>query len=427
MGFSKYDNATKSMNKAIDKGFKAAKSIHKDIKKAKQQIAKAQAQQAKQQAKQQASQFSGEFTIRLDPQGHFSFFDSATGYRITDESIIRRIKATPQFVAAKKDLEQQRQRMIDDTLAEFEEETSEIIDISKKTPVVRSEEDYAYCLLHLEKKKYSRELYSEQPVSDEEILNTLKKEAQEKVSTLAFWKAEKLREEYVASRFDELKEQKQKEYFSRISEFEAKQDEIEKQENERFEEEYNAERHAYETILSRDSSIIMGQIQGWISDFTPGYPIGIFPQYDEDSRMVVINVDLPEIDELPKKEVVRLSSGNIKEKAKTQARLKQEFALLAFGLAVYISANVFSLCANVERILISGYTQKRDKDGNKNDEYIYSIIFNREGFLQKDFSYIDPVNFCMLFPNRSNLTSAMSFKRITPFSLSEATEIISKE
>ena len=413
----------KSFDKFLKDGAKTAKAIHKDIKKAEQQIAKAEAQQAK----QQASQFSGEFTIRLDPQGHFSFFDSATGYRITDESIIRRIKATPQFVAAKKDLERQRQRMIDDTLAEFEEETSEIIDISKKSPIVRSGEDYAYCLLHLEKKKYSRELFSEQPVSDEEILNTLKKEAQEKVATLAFWKAEKLREEYVASRFDELKEQTQKEYLSRISEFEAKQDEIERQENKRFEEEYNAEKLAYETILSRDRSIIMGQIQKWINDFSPSYPIGIFPQYDEDSRMAMINVDLPEIDELPQIEVVRLSSGNIKEKAKTQARLKQEFALLALGLAVYISANIFSLCANVERILISGYTQKRDKDGNKNDEYIYSIVFNREGFLHKDFSYVDPVNFCMLFPNRSNLTSAMSFKRITPFSLSEATEIISKE
>ena len=423
MSFSKYDNATKSMNKAIDNGFKAAKSIHKGIKKAKQQIAKAEAQQVK----QQANQFSGEFTIRLDPQGHFSFFDSATGYRITDESIIRRIKATPQFVAAKKDLEQQRQRMIDDTLAEFEEETSEIIDISKKSPIVRSEEDYAYCLLHLQKKKYSRELFSEQPVSDEEILNTLKKEAREKVTTLAFWKTEKLREEYVASKFEKLKEQTQKEHLSRISKFEAKQDEIENQENKRFEEEFNAEKHAYETILSRDTSIIMGQIQGWICDFTPVYPIGLFPQYDEDSRMALINVDLPEIDELPQKEVVRLSSGNIKEKAKTQARLKQEFALLAFGLAVYVSANVFSLCANVERILISGYTQKRDKDGNKNDEYIYSIVFNREGFLHKDFSYVDPVNFCLLFPNRSNLTSTMSFKKITPFSLKEAIELISKE
>ena len=171
----------------------------------------------------------------------------------------------------------------------------------------------------------------------------------------------------------------------------------------------------------------MGQIQKWINDFSPSYPIGIFPQYDEDSRMAMINVDLPEIDELPQIEVVRLSSGNIKEKAKTQARLKQEFALLALGLAVYISANIFSLCANVERILISGYMQKRDKDGNKCDEYIYSIVFSRKGFINKDFSYVDPISFSMLFPNRSNLSSAMTFKRISPFSMCEAIEAISEE
>ena len=92
-----------------------------------------------------------------------------------------------------------------------------------------------------------------------------------------------------------------------------------------------------------------------------------------------------------------------------------------------LRAGIFSLCANVENILISGYAQKRDKDGEKHDEFLYSIVFTREGFIDKDFSSIEPINFCMQFPNRCKLSSAFIFKAIKPYTKEESISKIQKK
>lgn len=406
----------KEFNKLLKSGAKLAASVPKDVAKARREIAKIEQQKARSQSRQHTLE---NITIRLDPAGHFCFEDSS-GYRITDEATIRRIKASPQFLAIKKDLEQKRQVMLDEAFAQSAKETSDIIDICKQSPAVYPAEYYTYALETLSLKKYTRALFSEQPISDEEILDNLKKEAQEKISTIAFWKANRLKEEYVKSRFDEVKSAYMKEYYDKIKAFEAEQDTIEAIENNKYETEFAEKKHELEAVLSTDASVISGHIQEWINTFSPSYSLDIYSQYDETNHAAIICVDLPELSELPGKEVIRLSNGNLKEKQKTQIRLKQEFATLAFGLAIYISSNVFALCANVERILISGYTQRRDKEGEKNDEYIYSIVFNRESFIERDFSFVDPISFCMQYPNRSNLSSTMSFKKISPYTIDEA-------
>ena len=69
----------------------------------------------------------------------------------------------------------------------------------------------------------------------------------------------------------------------------------------------------------------------------------------------------------------------------------------------------------IQRILISGYTQRRDKEGNLNDDYIYSIKFPRGMFEGKELNELTPDRVCLIAENRCNQTSTGLFKTIVPY------------
>ena len=63
---------------------------------------------------------------------------------------------------------------------------------------------------------------------------------------------------------------------------------------------------------------------------------------------------------------------------------------------------------------MSGYTQRRNKAGEVNDEYVYSIKFLREIFENSILDNVKPMDFCMIFENRCNITSTMLMKKYSP-------------
>ena len=115
--------------------------------------------------------------------------------------------------------------------------------------------------------------------------------------------------------------------------------------------------------------------------------------------------------------MVRLASGNLKEKKKAQATLKQEYVTLVFGLGIFISANIYNASPAIQRIVMSGYTQRRNKAGEVNDEYVYSIKFTRDIFENSILANVNPIDFCMRFENRSSITNTMLLKKIQPYEI----------
>ena len=92
---------------------------------------------------------------------------------------------------------------------------------------------------------------------------------------------------------------------------------------------------------------------------------------------------------------------------------------LVLGLAIFISANIFNASPAIHSIVMSGYTQRRNKAGEVNDEYVYSIKFLREIFENSVLANVNPMDFCMRFENRSNITSTMLMKKIQPYEMGE--------
>lgn len=143
-------------------------------------------------------------------------------------------------------------------------------------------------------------------------------------------------------------------------------------------------------------------------------------QTEDNGRQVWLDVDLPEIEDLPRKLASVSSAGkklNIKDKSQKQLQL--EYATHIFGIAFRLAGTVFATLPSTELSIISGYSQRLDRSTGKiSDEYLFSTKVDREGYCKIDFNSLDkvnPVDAMRTFENRCKLTSTGIFKVIEPF------------
>jgi hypothetical protein len=153
-------------------------------------------------------------------------------------------------------------------------------------------------------------------------------------------------------------------------------------------------------------------VEDWLSDLT--IPADVSAQIDCKDGHLYLDLDLPEIEDLPQTTTKQLKSGQVKVMNKTQKQLKQEYASCALGMAFFMAANIFDLSANIMEITVSGYTQRRDRNGDMTDEYIYSVRFPREQF--RETVVKDPIEAINGFESRLKLGSTFTFRKIKPYS-----------
>ena len=55
--------------------------------------------------------------------------------------------------------------------------------------------------------------------------------------------------------------------------------------------------------------------------------------------------------------------------------------------------------AEIDDIIVSGYTQRRDSEGDMEDVYVYSVQFTRREFEGVGHTKMPPYDFCMGFEN----------------------------
>lgn len=155
-------------------------------------------------------------------------------------------------------------------------------------------------------------------------------------------------------------------------------------------------------------------IEQWISNIVLPVQIGIDFEYDENQKILFLDIDLPEIEDLPDS-YYEWNQNQLKSKKKTKTVLQEEYACVIFGLILYIASNAFDLSPYIEKILMAGYTQRRDSKGNLNGDYIFSMKWNRNQFEGKDISQVNAIDFCMNTENRCLLSKTYQFKTIEPY------------
>jgi hypothetical protein len=137
-------------------------------------------------------------------------------------------------------------------------------------------------------------------------------------------------------------------------------------------------------------------------------------------RVVMIDVDLPEIEELPRKTAAVPARGyklSIKELPAT--RHQQLYMRHVHGIGFRIIDEVFSVLPKVEEVVLSGYSQRPDKATSEvQDQYLYSVRVSRRDWAGVNFANlkdVDPSGALGLFEIRRDITKAGLFKAIIPF------------
>lgn len=353
--------------------------------------------------------------LKMDQDGKVVILDGR-GNPIYDQSVIRKIKTTDSYKKMVQNLEGQRQEKLAEAYEEAKAENDQFIEIYKLSPQVDKKEQYIEILNSLRPPVYQRKQYEVPYPTEGVIRDQLAKEAKETVRGSLFTVG-KLRKEYIESNLQSRLNSAISGWMQQKEAFDSEESNVEKAETERYDAEFNSSKQYMQNLIDGEDQEVSEAVESWISSCELPVEINVDYEWRQNNHVMYLDVDLPEIEDLPEDEVVRLASGNLKEKKKTQATLKQEYAKLVFGLAIFISANVFNVSPAIHGIVISGYTQRRNSAGEVNDEYVYSIRFTRDIFENSVLCNVNPQDFCMRFENRSNVTSSMLMKKIEPYGI----------
>ena len=160
-------------------------------------------------------------------------------------------------------------------------------------------------------------------------------------------------------------------------------------------------------------------IEAWLAEAEMPIPVEVQMDVCAEKKAILVDLDLPEIEDMPQKKLTELASGEVKIKDKSQKEKREDYQTCVFGLGEFVAANILNLVPAAEKVLLSAYTQRRDtQTGDLNDTFIYSIVFDRAAF-RADYQKIAPAEFCGGLKGRFITLSTGVMKAIVPYEASD--------
>ncbi|HNQ67961.1 MAG TPA: DUF4236 domain-containing protein [Bacteroidales bacterium] len=331
------------------------------------------------------------------------------GNEVYDEALIRKIKRDESYKIRVEELMNEKRDSVEKELAEF-------VDVFKNTPKMLSSEEIKNELNNLQIITYQVKEFQEKKPTKYDVTKILELESKKKIKTILFWKIAKLREDYINSNVDARMEEAHLKWSQRKSDFDNQEQQLENRFNQYHKDLYDSRKNELEGYLAGDTQFINFQIEKILNSLIVPVDFSIDFEYRSDNGTLFIDLNLPEIEDLPITKVNTLSSGKISIKDKTKKEIQVDYLKCVTGLAFYFGGVFFNISEKIKFISISGYTQRISKStGNLEDEYIYSVIFDRERFMMINFVNIDPYEALKRFENRISVTSNFDLKKIEAF------------
>jgi hypothetical protein len=143
-------------------------------------------------------------------------------------------------------------------------------------------------------------------------------------------------------------------------------------------------------------------------------------EVDESATRVIVDIDLPEIEDMPDKSATVAARGlklNIKERSATQRR--REYMVHVHGVVFRVVGEVFAALPAVRAVAVSGYSQRTDKTtGNDSNEYLLSVRVSRAKWATLNFAGLSELDLplCLAaFELRRKMTVTGIFTLVEPF------------
>ena len=315
------------------------------------------------------------------------------GLEVSDSSIIAKIKRTDKYKAELERALFEKQEEINSAflsmirICKLSEKPVDFVEIRKAYDRLCAKLDWDT-------------LFTRPKPKEEEIRKALLAEAESKISSIFFWTNNAKRQAYVEERLsaqhaDAVKrweEEREKYIFA----------EVEKRES---------EKKRLEKILRTDLEGIYESIDEVLKNIT--LPADFAVNYEIVDRTLYLDLDLPEIEDMSSEKANILASGKISIKQKTQKELAGDYALCVCGMSYFFASLFFNTTPEIDNVAISGYTQRENaKLGSVEDQYIYSILFDRDRFSKLDLRTIDPIESFYLFPHNIKLKESFRLETI---------------
>ncbi|MCT8138747.1 DUF4236 domain-containing protein [Anaerobacillus sp. CMMVII] len=331
---------------------------------------------------------SGAVTLNFDKESQSLVFVDEEGQRVPP-AIEREIK---------RDFQDDIQRIYDQKEEEINSHTKQLLNLHKEILHERSPDE----LRELARKTVTLDV---QKPNNKEIYEELKVEFEENLSFL--------------ERLSLLLPKKRNLFIEKVKSEANQQYEHELKLYEQAKEEYEEAKLKRSAKVERVISGDIGGMELWLESFLAmlDFPLDTNVSFEIITpNTVYLDVDLPQMEEIPLTKAEILKSGKVKIQKKSQRELREHYAIMVGGTALYLCSYVFSLLPTCETIIISGYTQVKNKTtGHLDDYYLYSLKVDKSVFYSLNISEVHPISAFENFQPIMNTTKTFIFREITPY------------
>lgn len=352
------------------------------------------------------------FQFKIDNDGNETFLllDSS-GRPFSNDYLAKKIKKSPLYKEivekARKEKNDYKQKQNDD-----------IVYIYKLTPKIISVDDVIKerdDLSSVQQNYYNVRAFTEPQPRYTNFYEEANAFAKATVKTRMFWKKKEFIREATNKKMDELYKIAMAEWTARHDEFYLNENQIKKEKDAEFKKEYDcmiAERNkTYEQILNPSFDYLQETVSYVLSQIQ--LPVDFSIDYAVSDKCIELDIDLPEIENLPQTTSSILQSGKLSIKKKSVTELNKDYATSVVGMSFFFAGILFNISPAIEKISIAGYTQRvSKKTGNVEDQYIYSVTYIRDIFSKLNISNIDPLEAIDNFDHTINISSKYELKTI---------------
>ena len=140
----------------------------------------------------------------------------------------------------------------------------------------------------------------------------------------------------------------------------------------------------------------------------------------EQGQHIRLDVDLPEIEDMPSKTAAVPARGlKLSVKDLPAVQVRKRYMAHVHGVGFRIIGETFAALPCARRVTLSGFSQRHDTaTGEVRDDYLYSVSVARDDWERIDFEQlarIDVVESLAQFDIRRQMTKTGIFKPVEPF------------
>jgi len=135
---------------------------------------------------------------------------------------------------------------------------------------------------------------------------------------------------------------------------------------------------------------------------------------------IFLDIDLPEIEDMPTEKLSISPTGRHIDKTISQKDIRKLYATVVHSIALSLASIVFSSIPTCNKVILSGYTQRiSKKTGNTEDEYVYSIIIDKETYYKLNIPNTDSIEAFENFEYKRDITKTFILNTIEPYTIEQ--------